>query len=667
MKANSPPSIIATRTFKLMIASAMLATLHPLPSAIAQEEALPQVDRIDVTAEPFNADPTGQEDSTAAIQKAIDRAIQQQVEPETGLTRTQQVLYFPEGSYLVSDTLTLRADKGDDPRASQISFTGDGPGKSTIRLSDNSPNFQTGRVPVLVFLEGSRSNIAHQNEVMDLTIDVGTGNPGAVALEYVANNVGTIRRVVLKSSDPEGAGDTGLWLRPQLGGQALIHHLEVHGFKIGIDINHQVSAYTLEDILLENQSEAGLRNDRKAVAIHRLRSINHVPAIINNHAEGLVTVLSSELSGGDVQTPAIDNRAGSLVLQGVKIEGYGMAVDNRGEIVTTLPEGLWSSDAPVGLGTMPTEFLPVRDTPEVPAAGDADTFRVDTDYINSYIEANNGANEAGAIQAAIDSGKTDIVFERRRYELGDSLIIRGNVRRFDLNYGALSPTGGKMQRQGNPVLIIEDTVHPELLIERCAYNFSGGAHFYHIQNDRHKTLIIRDSMFAAGSHIYRNSGTGELFLENVFSIHRSNESEDQPGWIFANQNVWARQYNPERDTQNMQVIKTPHTVVDGGRLWVMGYKLGEYDGPYLQVTNGGVAELWGGFVNTIGGEVNEQRAMFVNHGGSMIVSGVERSTGTINHPIVLKHADGEQILHVDFPYRRGDGIIFPLIFSSFSQ
>ena len=644
-------------------------------------ELWPHSDRLDVTAEPFNADPTGERDSTAAIQMAIDRAVHQLRETPTGLSRsTQQVLFFPAGTYRVSETLTLRANRPDDLRASQVSFVGEGPGRSVLRLSDHTPAFQSGRVPVLMFLEGNRSNVAHQNEVMDLAIDVGVGNPGAVALQFISNNVGTVRRVVLKSSDPDGAGNTGLWLRRNLGGQALIHHLEVHGFDIGIDVRHPISAYTFENILLKNQNEVGLSNDRKAIAIHRLRSENRVPAIRNTHREGLVTLLSSELLGGSPDAPAIDNRAGGFSLREVRVEGYGMAVNNRGREVHTLPEGLWTSDEPVGLGDMP-DFLPVKDTPEVPVAAEADTFRVDTAYIEAYLEANEGAQEVDAIQAAIDSGKTDIVFERIRFNLHRPVIVRGNVRRLDMNYGATRPREAYMQNEWRPMFILEDTNHPVLLLERFGYNFSHGFRYYHIQNNRSQALIIRDSMFAGGSHIYRNEGAGDLFLENVFSIFRvanfhtgirrapDRDLPGKPAWLFLNQNVWARQFNVERDTRGYGELLATHTVVDGGAMWVMGYKSGEFDGPYLGVRNGGRLEFWGGFVNTISGEHVEGRAMFVNEGGTMLISGVERSSGQINHPIVLKHADGEQILHADFPHRRGDqdGIIFPLIYSSLTR
>lgn len=633
-------------------------------------DILPLQDRIDVTGAPYHADPTGKQDSTAAIQKAIDGAV------ETALARGfQQVLYFPTGTYLVSDSLTLRATKGDDPRAKYITFLGAGPDQSILRLADNSQEFQSGERPVMLFLDADRSNVAFFLEIRDLTIDIGAGNPGATAVDFIANNIGTIRNVVIKSSDANGAGKIGLRMTRNLGGQSLITNLEVHGFDIGIDIKQEISGYTFEDLVLKNQNHVGLRNDRKAVAIHRLRSNNQVPALQNINKEGLITVISAELLGGSEEVTAIDNQAGGMLLRDIEIQGYGTAVNNRGATVAELPKGLWTSDPAVGIGQMP-DFLPVKDAPKVPIAEASDTFRIDSAYIASYIKTNEGAIEADAIQAALDSGKTDIVFERRSYHVHKPLIIRGNVRRVDVNYGNISPKGKDMQENWGAVITVEDTAHPVLLLEKFGVHFSHGHRFYHIQNNRNQTLIIRDAMLGVGSHIYRNSGTGDLFIENVANIfrvdnhhlrHKQAPKKDlpgKPGWVFRNQNVWARQYNPERDSRGYEALLSSHTVVDGGTFWAMGYKLGEFDGPYVEVINGGRAEFWGGFVNTISGVPVDGRAMFIANGGSLMISGVERSTGKISHPLVLKGLDGKEILHAEFPYRRDDrgAIIFPLIY-----
>ena len=54
---------------------------------------------IDVTAAPFNADPSGKTDCTEALQKAIDFA-----------QKNHKVAFFPEGTYRISSTLHCRHD-----------------------------------------------------------------------------------------------------------------------------------------------------------------------------------------------------------------------------------------------------------------------------------------------------------------------------------------------------------------------------------------------------------------------------------------------------------------------------------------------------------------------------------------------------------------------------
>src|SRR6056297_3047424 len=62
---------------------------------------------LDVTKAPYFADPSGQADSTAAIQKAVNDA-----------RDTWRACYFPSGTYLISDTISCEqtVEKLDRPR-----------------------------------------------------------------------------------------------------------------------------------------------------------------------------------------------------------------------------------------------------------------------------------------------------------------------------------------------------------------------------------------------------------------------------------------------------------------------------------------------------------------------------------------------------------------------
>jgi hypothetical protein len=78
-----------------------------LPAGTDANSPLLQLGCLDVTQAPYLADPTGKTDSTQAIQRAVNDA------RDAGL-----VCFFPEGTYLISDTLSCeqKVQKLDQPR-----------------------------------------------------------------------------------------------------------------------------------------------------------------------------------------------------------------------------------------------------------------------------------------------------------------------------------------------------------------------------------------------------------------------------------------------------------------------------------------------------------------------------------------------------------------------
>ena len=60
------------------------------------------------------------------------------------------------------------------------------------------------------------SNVAMTNTFEDITIDVGSGNSGAVGLVFFANNTGSIKNVRIVSSDSEYRGDAGLEINNEI-------------------------------------------------------------------------------------------------------------------------------------------------------------------------------------------------------------------------------------------------------------------------------------------------------------------------------------------------------------------------------------------------------------------------------------------------------------------
>jgi 1-acyl-sn-glycerol-3-phosphate acyltransferase len=65
------------------------------PAGVDPDDRLLQLGLLDVTQAPYRADPTGVKDCTQAIQRAVNEARDHAL-----------VCFFPEGTYLVSDTIS---------------------------------------------------------------------------------------------------------------------------------------------------------------------------------------------------------------------------------------------------------------------------------------------------------------------------------------------------------------------------------------------------------------------------------------------------------------------------------------------------------------------------------------------------------------------------------
>ena len=110
-------------------------------------------------------------DDTAAIQKAITKTSDE----KTNNSGTN-LIYFPNGTYLVSQTLLW-------PSLSYFGrvFQGQNQDGTSIKLKNNAAGFGDSESPkaVLSTFEGDTTGNAFRHSIYNLTVDVGSGNPGA--------------------------------------------------------------------------------------------------------------------------------------------------------------------------------------------------------------------------------------------------------------------------------------------------------------------------------------------------------------------------------------------------------------------------------------------------------------------------------------------------------
>ena len=587
---------------------------------------------IDVTQAPYHCDNTGREDCTAALVRALNdilspsligqRAIEAEIRDDPRQTfvhpssvenrkidgkwqaifpaelNPARILYFPNGTYRVSDTIghtldNLRNTWGNELNR-QIVIQGQSEKGTIIRLADESPGFEAGTgKPVLSFIRGDLSNVAMMNVLQNITINTGRGNPGAAALRFFSNNSGAVRHVTLTTDDPQRRGVAGLLLDRFNLSASYIRHLTVEGFDYGIQAVPSRIYAVLEHITLRHQRRAGILVNELILPIRGLDSLNHVPALTLHGRAAHVVLLDSTLRHDDTVTgptaayPAIEHHNGVLFARAVETPGYPAAVGRFGQ--TVLADSRIEEYSSHGVLTLSGQTdarslnLPVRNTPDMPWVEDLDQWI----SVNATGAAGDGVtDDTAAIQRALDAGEPVVWFQPGRYRIDGQLTIPAGVLRLNFMYADLvaGPALRAMSDQG-AFVVAENDFTPLVIENLFAFEGFRGEH-YLIDHATTRTLILRDLHTQTGA-LYTNSASGgEVFIENVAS---TDQFAPHPNPIsFHGQTVWARQLNPERGF--------PQVLNDGGSLWVLGFKT-EGHGAGFHTRRGGATEILGGASN----------------------------------------------------------------------
>ncbi|MBN1513432.1 MAG: hypothetical protein JXB13_15555 [Phycisphaerae bacterium] len=612
-----------------------------------------------MTREPFSARGDGVTDNTEAFIEALTFAKSEKL-----------TLYVPDGTYLVRDELVYRnptsygrttAEMNADVRVHGQSRTG-----TVIRLADNSPGYGAGsRKAVLTTIHSDRwSNVGFNNEIANLTVDTGRGNPGAVGIRFNGANVGAMRNVTIKAEGMSGL--VGLELPPH--GPAYVAHVDVHGFETGIVAYCANSTWVLEHITLRNQRSVGLVNDQSPMSIRGLLSDNTVPAV-RNQREGQLILLDAQLRGGSAQTAAVansevENSTAFLLARHVTVTGYGYALDDRGRhvsgpfITEYSSHGVQrlSQDSPkAGLG------LPAEETPPVPWDPPAQWVCVE-----AFGAVGDGEHDdTSAFQRAMLSGATTLyAVSGRTYRISDTIDVGGNVRRLHLGWARFR-LRGNLNNPRQPVFRVVDGTSPTVWIEKAViWPVREDEYLINVPFVGHastRTVVLRDLFMSGGRGYFNEVSGGRVYIENMMGKAR-NALDDPTTFEFNGQKVWARQLNPDGGR---------HVVNDGGLLWVLGFKT-ENSPTRFTTLNGGLTEILGGCAWISGIRENRYRVepALVNEDSHVSASFMETYHDLVVEPAAIAVAvretrvDEKRTMNADaLPqkvFTHNNGMVLPL-------
>ncbi|MEM7592210.1 MAG: glycosyl hydrolase family 28-related protein [Cyanobacteria bacterium P01_A01_bin.83] len=562
-------------------------------------------------------------DDTAGIQKALNENADQ-----------NRIIYFRNGVYDVSDTLTLVGARRFN------TLQGQNEAKTIIRLRDRAPLFaaEIGERKPLLNIPPGESADRFQNAIYNLTFDVGRGNPMADGLWFISNNQGGLRQVTIKSSsNQEGIG---LSLADGLNGPMLAKEITIEGFQIGIRTGNAVNSQTFEGIQLRNQGFTGIYNTQQVINIRKLVSEQQlpIPPLISGekadnaiHWFGLTTIIDSKLKyTGEGSAPYAISAVGNAYARNISLEGYQNAafLDYanfrqslvKNELLPLDGAGItewkksYREDSQTNLvsrlfeqGISKSLTLGVKETPDVP-------WDKTSQWVNvaDFMSGDGQSDATAAFQAAIDSmkvggrheGKTTLYIPSGiKYRLNGVVEISGPVRRIIGLAGRIQGTVDGVTSGGFRIVDSGQMDAPLIRFERLS---GFGSNFLLEHQSKREVAVVN----TAGVKI-TSTGSGDFYLEDVVATFARFKN--------AQQRIWARQFNLEgRGTKITN---------RGARLWVFGLKTEKF-GTVIDTSSGGFTEVIGGLIYRVAKTIDDNAPMFSITDAHATFAGIGEMDGT---------------------------------------
>jgi hypothetical protein len=585
----------------------------------------------------------GVTDDTPAIQDAFDYLKSAYVAANPtgsateGYDASNYWVYLPNGTYRVTSTLTYR---GPDLVTStfgsdlvRIRIVGQSREGTVIKLDNALAAFGDATQPTMLLEfqhDGTTFNNAPADNVLtNVTLDTGSGNPGAVGLWFQGANQTSMHNVRVTSDD--GSGHCGIIL--QTGSvQGYYRDLTVEGFDYGIcQTNNPEFDSAFEHVTLRGQKTAGVLVQGGGISLRALEideSETRAEGLRIEKTGAVVFLDDSSLSGaGDAG--AIDRTGASeqaLFVRNV-VTSYGTSLLQAGQAVDAGSAIAWFASAPpvvlLNRGRPPESLgLPVEDTPL------ADWFDPATDWadVDTFGAKGDGTtDDSAAIQQAMSSGKPVVVFPKTSYQWKTTIKVPATVMRVDFMFADVS--GG--------LSIAEASTQPVRLSYHPGY---GG-----VTLDAIRPVALADWSGGVGNPM---GLANKLYLENISNIGAD------PQFSPAAQQTWARSLNDEQGAG-----ATGDVVVNGGTLWMFGYKTENKAVTSVLASAGAHVEVLNGYVNMT--EAPGATPMISNQGASVSYIGFTNLGSAIHGPFETIIDESQDAGAARLSYDAGFGAVLP--------
>jgi len=244
-------------------------------------------------------------------------------------------IYLPNGTYRVTKPIVYGGGRVPDPLrltdaaregSQKIFLVGQSRENTTIKLDNNASGFQSGGYKAVVAFSRFDlspqvifNNMPSNNQIRNLTIDTGTGNPTAIGLDFCGANVSRLDNIKVK-----GSGRIGIHMRTgtTAGYQS---NVTVEGFDYGIymegySVNHSVFEY----VTLANQNISAVYLTIASASIRKLRSTNSVTGVTIQNSTSFtphLVITDSEFTGGGTSSKVFNISNGHLFSRNITVGG----------------------------------------------------------------------------------------------------------------------------------------------------------------------------------------------------------------------------------------------------------------------------------------------------------------------------------------------------------